>query len=382
MHRSGFLALLLGLSTSVCAQVQTVVDFLRQTPAWVSGTVQLEGSLTVNRDLISHTQILPNRQIGFDFGDNFLEVRPAHAMDLRVMGVKIEVDMIRWDATSGFTVRTRTPFGIAQNVSDNTIRQKLNEMFGSKMRAASARLTQLRRARQLSDFSSVSGEIANIFKAGGPAGPPLPPINGTIGLVFNPPQAKVLQLGNTRVAIKANDQIEANVDFRLVGNRITLRGMGVESRLGINVNQGTTHQPNARLVFSHIRLNSQGTNLGVHIGASETLLGFITVFQMAAGAAGHPPSSGCLACLDLVALTPVRLPIERQIRQELLNTLRTQRASLLASGVEASTLAEFVANETCQLNGISCVERCFSGTVSSTQSCKTTCETRLQDCLN
>ena len=381
MYRSFFIVLLL-LSTSVSAQVQTVVQFLRGTPAWVNGTVQLEANHPVHRDLISQAQILPNREIGFDFGENFLEVRPAYAMDLRVMGVKIDVNMIRWDANGGFTVHTRTPLGIGQNITDDTIKQKLNEMFGAKMRAASARLTQLRRAQQLSDFSRVSAEIANIFKTGGPAGPPLPAINGTIGLVFNPPQAKVLQLGNTRVAIKANDQIKASVDFRLVGNRIALRGMGVESRLGIDVNQGTTYQTNARLVFSHIRLNSQGTNLGVHIGATETLLGFITVFQVAAAGAGQPPSSGCLACLDLVSLTPIRLPIERQIRQELLNTLRTQRASLLASGVDASTLTEFEARETCQLRGISCVERCFDGAVSATGACKRACETRLQDCLH
>jgi hypothetical protein len=77
MHRSIFIALVIALSTSVCAQVQTVVDFLRGTPAWVNGTVQLEASHPVHRDLISQAQILPNREIGFDFGENFLEVRPA-----------------------------------------------------------------------------------------------------------------------------------------------------------------------------------------------------------------------------------------------------------------------------------------------------------------
>jgi hypothetical protein len=62
--------------------------------------------------------------------------------------------------------------------------------------------------------------------------------------------------------------------------------------------------------------------------------------------------------------------------------LRTQRASLLAAGVEASTLAAFELNETCQLSGIRCVEQCYNGSTSLVGTCKRTCNVRLQDCLH
>jgi hypothetical protein len=120
----------------------------------------------------------------------------------------------------------------------------------------------------------------------------------------------------------------------------------------------------------------------MHIGASETLVGFLAIFQAATATAGQPPGAGCISCIDLIALTPVRLPIEQQIRQEILNMLRTQRASLLAAGVEASTLAAFELNETCQLSGIRCVEQCYNGSTSLVGTCKRTCNVRLQDCLH
>lgn len=377
------LALILS-SHVIAAPLQTVVDYLRTTPAYVNGNVRFDHAATVHKSGNTTVKLLGNREIPFNFGENFLEIYPQHGMELKVGPVTIKVKNVRWDRGAGFKVETELPidlFGLGASYVNGEVKKELQKLFGAKMQAASNQLRTLRAAKKLSDTKAVMDNIIKIFDT--PDAPPLPPVRGEMSLVFNPDRDKVLQLGEMRVGIKQNDSIMATMGYRYKSPRFTVNSLKVSSRLGIDVNKGPQFAVNKRLVFSNLELSGQGMTLGAHLGASETLLGLLMVFEVAATRAGHPPSQSCMSCLDLIQLKPFMLVVEQDIREEIISLIRSQRAQLISYGVSAATLNAFERRATCQLNGIKCTRECNRVHISSgpNNTCKNRCEDLMSDCI-
>lgn len=378
-----FLAALLA-QPSFAAPLQTVVDYLRTTPAYVNGNVRFDQSATVHQSGSTTVKLLRNREIAFNFGENFLEIYPQHAMELKVGPLEIKVTNVRWDRSSGFSVESELPvdlFGLGASYVNGEVKKELQKMFGAKMQAASNQLRTLRAAKKLSDTKAVMDNVMKIFH--NPSQPPLPPFRGELALVFNPNRDTVLQLNEMRVGLKQNDTIRARVGYRYNSPNLTVHSLKVSSRLGIDVNEGPDFAVNKRLVFSDLELSDQGMTLGAHLGASETLLGLMLIFEVAATGAGQLQTPTCMTCLELAELKPVMLIVEQDIREEIISLIRSQRSQLMAYGVSAATLNAFERRATCQLNGIKCSRECNRVHMSSgpNNTCKNRCEDLMNDCI-
>ncbi|MBY0518054.1 MAG: hypothetical protein K2P81_14190 [Bacteriovoracaceae bacterium] len=369
---------------SYSAPTETVINYLKSTPAWVDGSIRFDSSAPLYSEGMTSMKLMPNRDIGFAFGENFLELYPSSGVELKVGPLNIKVENIRWDRNGGFTVKSKLPgfmFGLGTDYVNKEIKTPLQKMFGEKMRLASDQLRQIRTAKQLSDTNTVMRKIMKIFTTNSPT---LPSSRGEMGLVFAPPQNKVLQLNNLRVGIKAGDRIRAGIGFKIKNDTFQTLSLNVTSNLGIDINEGTEFKNNKRLVFSSLDLSGRGMGIGAHLGASETILGLLVAFEVASVQAGHPPSQACLSCLDLVQLKPVQLIVEQEIREQVLAMIRSQRPQLRAIGVSEATLRAFERRASCQLNGIKCSRECSRKYTSTGQihACKNKCEDIQADCLN
>ncbi|MFP5492316.1 MAG: hypothetical protein ACLGG0_12500, partial [Bacteriovoracia bacterium] len=116
--------------------------------------------------------------------------------------------------------------------------------------------------------------------------------------------------------------------------------------------------------------------------APETLVGIIALaHQLVTQSAGLPPSGGCNSCEELIMLDPFRIPIEIKIREELKELVDIHRPELLRTGVTETTLTNFLAEETCQLNGLICARECQAKPNKAAKDvCLRSCQDKLKLC--
>jgi hypothetical protein len=362
--------------------VGKLIDYLRETPAWIDGRIRFKQGQELKKS--PQVALLEERDMHFSFGEDFLNVYPAHALKVKWGLFNIEVKGISWSPKSGFKASAELPvdfFGYGKDYAEEKIAEELEKLYGAKMKAASLKLSELRKAKKLTDSAEVVKAIGSIFATGKTSTAPLPDFSGEIGLNFQPNKEEALMLGNTRIGIKAQDRIRAGVEFNVDKSGFHPVGATLSSERGIDINEGSEFKMNKRIVFNHLSLNESGTNLNMHLGASETLVGIIALAQLVTQSAGLPPSGGCSSCEELIMLDPFRIPIEIKIREELKELVEVHRAELLRTGVTETTLKNFLAQETCQLNGLICARECQLKTdKGSRDSCLRSCQDKLRLC--
>ena len=362
--------------------VGKLIDYLRETPAWIDGRIRFKQGQELKKS--PKVALLEERDMHFSFGEDFLNLHPSHALKVKWGLFNIEVKSISWSPTHGFKASTDLPvdfFGYGKDYANKKIAEELEKLYGAKMKAASLKLSELKKAKKLTESSEVVKAIGSIFATGKTPANPLPDFSGEIGLNFQPRREEALMLGNTRVGIKAGDRIRAGVAFKVEKSKFHPEGATLTSQRGIDINEGSEFKMNKRLVFNSLSMNDAGTNLNMHLGASETLVGIIALAQLVTQSAGLPPSGGCNSCEELIMLDPFRIPIEIKIREELKELVDLHRAELLRAGVTEMTLKNFLDQESCQLNGLTCARECQLKTDRvSRETCLRSCQGKLQLC--
>lgn len=375
---------LLMMASSVLANppVGKLIDYLRETPAWIDGRIRFKQAQELKKS--PQVALLEERDMHFSFGEDFLNLQPSHALKVKWGIFNIEVKNISWSPTTGFKATTDLPvdfFGYGKDYANKKIAEELEKLYGAKMKAASLKLTELRKAKKLTESAEVVKAIGSVFATGKTSSTPLPDFSGEIGLTFQPNREEALMLGNTRIGIKAGDRIRAAVEFNVDKNGFHPQAASLSSQRGIDINEGNEFKMNKRIVFNHLSLNDSGTNLNMHLGASETLVGIIALAQLVTQSAGLPPSGGCVSCEELIMLDPFRIPIEIKIRQELKELIDVHRPELLRAGVTETTIKSFLAQETCQLNGLICARECQLKTDrGSRDTCLKSCQDKMKLC--
>ena len=359
-----------------------LLDYFRETPAWIDGKIRFKQSQELKKS--PKVALLEERDMHFSFGEDFLNLHPAHALKVKRGLFNIEVNSISWSPKNGFKASTDLPvdfFGYGKDYANKKIAEELEKLYGAKMKAASLKLAELRKAKKLTESAEVVKAIGSVFASDKTSTTPLPDFSGEIGLTFQPKRDEALMLGNTRIGIKAGDRIRAGVEFNVDKNGFHPEGATLSSQRGIDINEGSEFKMNKRLVFNHLSMNDSGTNLNMHLGASETIVGIIALAQLVSQSAGLPPSGSCSSCEELIMLDPFRIPIEIKIREELKELVDLHRVELLRAGVTEMTLNNFLDQETCQLNGLICARECQLKTDRvSRETCLRSCQGKLQLC--
>lgn len=317
----------------------TVVDMLRGTPASIVGNISLDSQMQLWEDksgVIDYgLRVKANREIGYSFSDKHLSISTENAVELTVAGVPIKVKSIYYHEQTGkFEVETDLPLGIGEKALNAHLSKKITELYKPKVQKAFRELKELRAKKNLSDINSVIASITSIFATGKT---PIPPIRGTIDLVFTPQENKTLKLDQWTAQIKKDDYISAGMNFVRRNNQLAVTGLEFRSQKGIRIAGKTNHPEIASINFSSLRADSTGIHFNYDIGAEELIAGFRLILNVVKAYNGHPGdiTKEC----DPVRLESIRKSIDGNLKRELAEMIRLHRKTLVGNGISPQLLA-------------------------------------------
>lgn len=336
-----FLFLLSSLSVVAAPMLATVVDYLRETPATVSGHISMDKTMPLYNGkfgiLNVGMRVNPKKEIGFSFSEQHLSINTDGGLSLTIGGVPVKVKSIYYHQQSGkFEVKSDTPLGIGEKTINAKVEAKLNEIYKPKMMKAFEELKSIRAKDNLHDIKEVTASITKIFTEG-KVGGEIPTITGDINLEFNPKGNKDLRLDQWTAKIKEQDTVSMGVSFVRRGNQMTVTGASFRSQKGIRIHGKTDYPEIASLNFQGLDASNSGIKFYYDIGAEEVLTGFKAMIQLIGAYNGHPENvyKEC----DPVKLEKIRSSIDGKLKIEIANMIKKHRQILLNGGISAELLA-------------------------------------------
>lgn len=337
-----FLFMLIIQVVSAAPVVSTVVDYLRETPASVSGFISMDKSMSLYNGkkgiLNVGMRVNPKQDINYSFSERHLSINTDRGLSLTISGVAVKVKSIYYHEQTGkFQVKTDTPLGIGEGYLNKQIEATLNEVYKPKMIQAFKELKSIRSKDNLHDVNEVTNSITKIFTEGKPASE-LPTITGAINLEFSPKGDKNLKLDQWTAKIKNQDDISVGVNFiRRGSGDIKVTGAHFRSTKGIRVHGKTDFPEIASLNFQGFDANNNGIKFYYDIGAEEVLTGFKMLIAVVGAYNGHPENvyKEC----DPVKLEKIRSSIDGKLKVEIANMIRKHRQTLIKGGISPQLLA-------------------------------------------
>ncbi len=376
-----------------------LTNHLRRLPAVITGEVYFPKAFEVKNDSSARLKIKPNQNMYFQVAENGFNVNLGESFDfcVKIVGFckQVNIQSVTWSPERGFQTRIRVPnFDVMDVIHDKTKKQleaALEAEYGAKMRAALPVVRRFRQSKDLNQANQIAQAIGNIFIP--PNGPPIE-FGGRIGLRFTQPTPNPLvkdsngttlrdvpiQLGDYRIGLKHNDNIEVNVGFYKSRRGLKLEQFQLRSDKGININQGRNFAANARIVVREMSLSADGVRSSITLGASETILGLAALIEVVRRSGGAPPSASCHMC-NFAELPNFTNQVDMQLRESILNLVRQRRSDLVRAGVSNDTIRQFVANEICATRGLRCQQPCYRQIGAQKRSCISACERSYNSCL-
>lgn len=333
-------AFLLGLPSVKAAPIETVVDYLRTTPANVTGNLRVAAPMELYSSGFTGVRIIPSKimddDINFAFSEAHLQLRSSKAMRVVIGGISFTIRELSYDRRSGkFKVRVNTPLGIGAGLINQKIQATLEKSYKPKLERAFAQLSSMRTQRSLGDANNVLQSILGIFTEG-QEGKHMPTVTGNISLNFNPPQNKRLGLELLRADIHAGDQISAAVDFVYQNKNFVINNLNFTSNQGIRITPGNTSIPEfANILLRGMNIGRNGVQMEYDIGAEEMIAGFTVLIQMI-DAYTTGPGRSCRDCVT--RLNQIRQGLDGRLQQEIAKVIRSYRPQLLAAGANPRLL--------------------------------------------
>lgn len=378
-----------------------LTNHLRSLPAAITGQVYFPRELEVKNDSTARLKIKPNQNMHFQVTENGFNVNLGDSFDfcVKIMGFckQVDIESITWSPERGFQTRLSVPnFDVFDVIHNNTKRQleaALEAEYGAQMRAALPVVRRFRQSRDLNEVNQIAATIGNIFVPRDSNGPPIE-FGGRIGLRFTQPRPNPVpadsrgrplrdvpvQLGDYRIGLQHNDNVEASVSFYSGSQGLRMERLRLRSERGININQGREFATNARIVVRNMEFSADGTQSSITLGASETILGFAALVEMVQVSGGAPPSTTCHAC-TFAELPSFSNEVDMHLRESILNLVHQRNSDLVRAGVSNDTIRQFVANETCATRGLRCQQPCFSQSHTQKHECISRCRTAHNSCV-
>lgn len=316
----------------------TIVDYLRDTPASVTGTISLDGPLELYRGKKGIFPITMNvnrsEGIGFSFSDQHLSINTDKGISLNIAGVPFKVNSVYYHEASGkFQVRTNTPLNIGEKSLNAQIEKVLNDHYRPKVIRAFRELKKIKSQKNLQDVQKIISEVTKIFATGGT----LPTIRGNVDLVFSPQGKKSLRLDQWRAEIQARDHISIGMNFVRTPTKTTINAMEFNSSKGIRISGKTNYPEIASVNFRRLRADGNGIEFNYEIGAEEVLTGFALLMNVVKAYNGHP--GDLMTECDPVRLESIRRSLDGNLKREIAQMIRSYRSTLLEGGVSPQLLS-------------------------------------------
>lgn len=336
----GLFILLLQTLALASTPVATVIDYLKETPAAVSGNISIDTPLQVysgSKMMIPiGMNVRAKKGIGFSFSEQHLQINTDDAIALTIGGIPFRVKEIYYHAQTGrFKVRTDTPLNIGEKSLNEAIEKQLNDHYRPKVLKAFQELKSLRSAKRLNEVNKVIQSIKQIFATGTGN---TPTVRGSIDLQFYPPANRRLKIHQWNADIQKGDAISFGMDFVQPSNGyMRVSGVDFRSSKGIRFSGKTSVPEIASVNFRHMRADGNGINFNYDIGAEEVISGFILLIGAVKAASGHP--GDLMRECDPVKLQSIRRTIDGNLRNEIAQMIRVHRQHLLAAGASRELLA-------------------------------------------
>jgi uncharacterized protein YdhG (YjbR/CyaY superfamily) len=336
------LILLILLSQLAIAQdkrVDTIVDYLRETPASVNGTITLDEDVDAYKGKVgwfnAGMKVHAKKGIGFSVSDQHLGISSESGLTVTAAGFTAKIKSIQYSESTGkFEVVTDTFWGIAEGKFKREIEKVLNEKYKPKMIEAFQKLKTIRQQKSLTDVNQIISAVAGIFKTDGPK-VELPTIRGSVQLAFYPDKNKELKIDKWTAKIKKGDEISAGVDFVKTKDNISISGVDFSSYNGIRLHGETNYPEIASVLFQKMRMSESGVSLSYDIGAEEAIATVQLLIGLIGQYSGHP--NNAIQC-DPIRLKAIRESIDGTLKKEISNMIKKYRVQLLESGANKELL--------------------------------------------
>ncbi len=374
------------LSSSAFAQAELVpfINFLRSTPAFISGTVYFNSDSVLFDDGWTQVKLLGNQPIDFTFKENYMEVRPRAGFYVKSYKLRVYVDSVTW-TPAGMKSKSQVPIditGLSQSYISGKVSEAISNTFGKKIVKANALLKRVRLQKTVGSTFEIAKAIVSIFTAStDTTSLNLPNYRGDIGLNFLPPANKAFNMYGIRVGIHGNDFYNTSFDFTGDRNGIYPYSVSMNSRDGMDFNYGKEYKIAARLIIKSGKINASGTKLDMHLGASQVLQGILTALERAAQV--REPGASCPNCMELATFPSLRMKVEKQVRAAIVAQVEALWPLMQGLNIKPQIYSAFKRREACQQTGFTCAQTCNKQTNNTTdqKQCKQACDQKLRVCL-
>jgi hypothetical protein len=373
--------------------IKPLVDHLRTLPAKVRGEVFMKSRIPIMDNDKARVSIRPDRNIHFGFDENEINVNLTDALNMCVITgldlvdgcLQVDVKHVSWTPEKGFQAQLEMAsydfFGMIASATKESLEKTLNEKYGAKMKQAIGHVKKFRQSKDLGEAQDVAKAIGAVFADGSAPGVEF---GGRVGLNFHQPVPHPIvgtdhpvQIGDYRVGLKHGDDIDLSASFFKNNDGLHIQRFELTSQEGINLNEGTEYEHDMRIILHRLAIDADGSDISLHLGASETIAGLAAILEVVSQSTGAPPSQACVLC-EVAELPQFTTEADLSMRKAIFDLVRDHQADLLDIGVSADTLELFYKIETCKITALTCQIPC--ATSNSRQACQTVCAETFRTC--
>lgn len=374
--------------------VKPLVDHLRTLPAEVRGEVFVKSRIPIMDDDKVRVSLRPDRNIYFGFDENRVNVNLTGALNMCVKTVfdlndgclQVNLRHVSWTPEAGFKADLEMAsydfFGVYADGTKEELEKSLNERYGAKMNQAIGHVRQFRQSKNLDEAHQVARALGAVFTEG--SGGEGVEFGGRVGLSFHQPYPNPavgtdhpVQIGDYRVGIKHGDDIDVSASFYKNANGLHIERFDLTSERGINLSEGTEYEQNMRIILHRLSIDADGSDILLHLGASETIVGLAQLIEAVSVSGGAAPSQTCALC-EIAELPHFTSEADLNMRRAVFNLVRDHRAALIEFGVSANTIELFMQIEQCKINALTCQMPC--SIADDRQACVTSCAETYRTC--
>ena len=361
------------------------INFLRTAPAFISGTVYFNADSVLFDDGWTQVKLLANKPIEFTFSENYLEVRAEDAFYIKSYKLRVYVSSVKWTPSSGVTSKSKAPAditGLSSGFVSGKVNEALAKLFEAKLVRANNLLKRIRVQPSFGSIFEIAKAIVKIFtSASDTGGISLPKYRGEIGLNLMPKKEQAFNLYGMRVGIHELDFYNTSFEFTGDNNGIYPHAVKLTSRDGVDINYGKEYKIAARLILKNVRLDSRGTEIEMHLGASQLMQGVLSAIEQAARL--REPGVKCPKCQEAASFPAIRLKIEKQVREAIVSQVDDLWPMIRTLNINPQVYTLFKKREACRVTSLTCMQQCNSRSNSDHDQmiCKSECTSTLNACM-
>lgn len=359
--------------------IKPLVDHLRTLPATVRGEVFMKSRVPLVDNDEARISLRPDRNIHFGFDEERVNVNLTGALNMCVKTIldvvdgclQVDVRYVSWTPETGFKADLEMAsydlFGKFAKGTKEALEKTLNEKYNAKMQQAITHVRRFRQSKDLTEAHQVAQAIGAVFTGGDGATSGID-FGGRVGLNFyqphpTPPRGRdhAVQIGDYRVGIQHGDSVDVSASFYKNANGLSIERFDIRSEKGINLSEGTEYENNMRIVLHRLALDADGSDISLHLGASETIMGLAMLLEAVSLNGGAPPSHTCALC-EVAELPKYTSEADLTMRRAVYDLVRGKQTELRTYGVSANTLEMFFKFEQCKIDALVCQSPCPNGT--------------------